>query len=313
MAPFLRPDFFPYICIPYGICFCIPDTMTEKGYINSAAGMIAAIREIGIVPLFKSPVSGWSIEELTHPDWWFYTSDKLGPWDWKIDAVHEGIIYGKYISRRATFATGNMYRHLMNWRRSLPMYKVAEGRHSKCTTIDQRLQKYISPLALSAIRDNESLESCELRAILNESVPVELRKKVGGHIEKYLLPKVTKEAVDFILGFLDMGTWTVIGDITRVYRGPNCEYKGWQRNTVTTPDALFRSVDPSPERALDEPFWARFLDDECGKEGERSCERGGVREGEGVEDCSPEESRQIIIEHLTGLFPGNRDKFEKLI
>ena len=66
--------------------------MTEKGYINSAAGMIAAIREIGIVPLFKSPVSGWSIEELTHPDWWFYTSDKLGPWDWKIDAVHVGII-----------------------------------------------------------------------------------------------------------------------------------------------------------------------------------------------------------------------------
>ena len=52
--------------------------MTEKGYINSAAGMIAAIREIGLVPLFKSPVSGWSIEELTHPDWWFYTSDKLG-------------------------------------------------------------------------------------------------------------------------------------------------------------------------------------------------------------------------------------------
>ena len=144
-------------------------------------------------------------------------------------------------------------------------------------------------------------------------MPVELRKKVGGHIEKYLLPKVTKEAVDFILGFLDMGTWTVIGDITRVYRGPNCEYKGWQRNTVTTPDALFRSVDPSPERTSDEPFWARFLDDECGKEGERSCEREGVREGEGVEDCSPEESRQIIIEHLTGLFPGNRDKFEKLI
>ena len=91
--------------------------MTEKGYINSAAGMIAAIREIGLVPLFKSPVSGWSIEELTHPDWWFYTSDKLGPWDWKIDAVHEGIIYGKDIARRATFATGNMYRHPMTWRR----------------------------------------------------------------------------------------------------------------------------------------------------------------------------------------------------
>ena len=69
-------------------------------------------------------MSGWSIEELTHPDFWFYSSDVLGPWDWKIDAIHEGMIYGKYISRRSAFATEEMYRHLMNWRRSLPKYPV---------------------------------------------------------------------------------------------------------------------------------------------------------------------------------------------
>ena len=141
------------------------------GYIDSSAKMIAAIREIGIIPLFKSPVSGWSIEELTHPDWWFSTSDNLGPWDWKIDAVQEGLFYGKYISRRSAFATEKMYRHLMNWRRSLPMYKVAEGGPSKCVTIDQRLQKHLSPIVLSTIRDNESLDSAELKAILNEVVP----------------------------------------------------------------------------------------------------------------------------------------------
>ena len=274
--------------------------MTDRRYIDSSEKMIAAIREIGIIPLFKSPVIGWSIEELTHPDSWFSTSEVLGPWDWKIDAVYEGLFYGKYISRRSAFATAEMYRHLMNWRRSLPMYRVAQGEVSDCATIDQRLHKYLSPFVLSAIREKESLESSEIRAILNETVPVQVRKQVGGHMEKYLLPKITRQAVDFILGFLDMGTWTVTGNITRVYRGPNCEYKGWQRNTITTPDALLGTFDhPQKSSAGQEPFWVRFLDDD--------------HEKDSLTDCSPEESRQIILDHLTGLYPGNRDKFEKLI
>ena len=103
-------------------------------------------------------------------------------------------------------------------------------------------------------------------------------------MEKYLLPKITKEAVSFILCYLDMGTWTVIGDITRVYRGPNCEYKGWQRNTITTPEALL------------EAFSGPYTIDDYDRV-----------------NCSPEESRQVILDHLNGLYPGNREKFEKLI
>ena len=272
--------------------------MKKTGYICSAETMIGAIREIGIVPFFRSPVPGWSIEDLTHPDSWFYSSDILGPWDWKIDAIHDGIVYGKYLSRRAAFATEEMYRHLMNWRRSLPQYQFAQGGMLKAGTIDQRLQKYLSPVLLSAIREKESLESSEIRSILDREVPLRIRKKVGGHMEKYLIPKVTRQAVDFLLGYLDMGTWTVIGDITRVYRGPNCEYKGWQRNTITTPDALFRIVDgPSGN-----PFWAKFL--------EEAPESSGNPVSTG---CSPEESRQVIIGHLAGLYPGQRRMFEKII
>ena len=36
-----------------------------------------------------------------------------------------------------------------------------------------------------------------------------------------------------------MGTWTVIGDFERVYRGPELTYRGWQRASNTTPDELF--------------------------------------------------------------------------
>ena len=272
--------------------------MKKTGYICSAETMIGAIREIGIVPFFRSPVPGWSIEDLTHPDSWFYSSDILGPWDWKIDAIHDGIVYGKYLSRRAAFATEEMYRHLMNWRRSLPQYQFAQGGMLKAGTIDQRLQKYLSPVLLSAIREKESLESSEIRSILDREVPLRIRKKVGGHMEKYLIPKVTRQAVDFLLGYLDMGTWTVIGDITRVYRGPNCEYKGWQRNAITTPDALFRIV----ESPSGNPFWTKFL--------EEAPESSGNPVSTG---CSPEESRQVIIGHLAGLYPGQRRMFEKII
>lgn len=263
--------------------------------ITSANSMMQIIREVGIIPFSRSAVRGWSIEEYTHPDWWPFSSGELGVWDWKVDAVREGFIYGKYISRKSTFATERMYRHLMNWRRSLPVYRVAEGGRCKATTVDGRLQKYLSPILLSAIREHGALDSTEIRAMLDRDLPLELRKKVGGHVEKYLIPKVTKQAVDFLLGYLDMGTWTVIGDITRVYRGANCEYTGWQRNSITTPDALLGA---SPE-SRDTPSWAKFVDTEAAEAL--------------YPDCSPEESRQFIIDRLTALFPDGRKAFEKCI
>ncbi len=103
--------------------------------INSVAEMIATIRAVGMIPFTKCKVKGWSIQEMTDPDYWFTTSDQLGPWDWKIEALHEGIIYGKYISRSSCFATEEMYRHLMNWRRSLPYYQMAEGGEFKATAV----------------------------------------------------------------------------------------------------------------------------------------------------------------------------------
>lgn len=342
--------------------------------IRSAQDMMAVIEEIGIIPFSKNRVRGWSIEELTHPDWWPFTSGELGVWDWKVDAVREGFFYGKFIARKAAFATNQMYRHLMNWRRSLPQYVVAEGGRGavdgrmaeggrgavgsrlaeggrgavgsrgraadggrgKADSIDARLQKHLSPVLLSAIREHGTLDTSEIRILLEQELPMELRKKVGGHIEKYLIPKITKQAVDFLLGFLDMGTWTVVGDITRVSRGPDNEYKGWQRNSITTPDALlgadgnylngrcgsnkvndgdgwgsgnvdgcgggYGSWDGENGRGggkSEVPYWARFLEDDS--------------QTVLMPDCSPEESRQFILEHLTKLFPEGVKAFGQYI
>lgn len=200
--------------------------MDLKTSICSKEGMISAFRTIGMMPFTKCTVPGWSIQEMTGHEFWFMSSDELGPWDWRIYAIHDGLVCGKFLSQKTAFATEEMYKHLMNWRRSLPRYQVANGGKSQASTIDQRLHKFLSPTLLSAIRENESLESSELRQILEECIPMETREKIGGYADRQLIPKVNKQAVDFVKTYLDMGTWTVIGDITRVYRGPNCEYKG---------------------------------------------------------------------------------------
>ena len=245
--------------------------------VNSPESMIDAIKEIGIIPFSKNSIPGWSIQEITDPDFWFTSSNQLGPWDWKVEAVREGIVYGKFIGKKSAFATVEFYHHLMNWRRSLPKYQIPIGGKYKATTLEEKLLVHLSPTLLEILRERESLESSEIRTLLDAAVPTEVRKKIGGHYEKYLLPYIKKQAVESLIQFLDMGTWTIVGDITRVYKGPNCEYKGWQKNSVTTPDLLFAEFSQPSEN----PFWAKHLE---------PCTENAI-----LVKCSPEESRDILM------------------
>ena len=236
--------------------------MDMHSLIISPERMIAGIRELGIVPFFRSRVPGWSVEDQTDPDFWFYTSDVLGPWDWKIDAVHEGdIAYGKFLSGKAAFATTRWYRHLMNVRRA----------DAKCAAFLDSSQ--LARTALDIIRRNGAVEMSELRKLCG----------------------VKKAVMESAMQGLYMGTWAVVGDIRRVYRGPNLEYKGWQRSSVTTPDALFGAQSPSD----DQPFWANIIECQC--------------ESPVDVDCTPQESREILIDHVAEFFPDRRDLIAKVI
>ncbi len=257
-----------------------------KGNINSSERMIETIREFGIIPFFRSGVPGWSIEELTAPDCWFYTSDELGPWDWKIDAVREGdIAYGKFLSGKAAFATVEWYRHLMNCRRANPRYRVALGEPFPAKTRSEALMQQLSPIALEAVRENGSLETAELRRICGERLSDSQVKSLGDNYKALLKPAVKKNVMDSVLQFLEMGSWVIIGDIRRVYRGPNLEYKGWQRSSITTPDALFGTSRQSAEQ----PFWAANIENDAADPI--------------TVDCTPEESGQLLRDHIAGFFP----------
>lgn len=269
----------------------------KERIIDSPERMIEVIREFGIIPFFRCAVPGWSIEERTAPGCWFTDEEDggtLGPWDWKIEAVREGdIAYGKFLGGKAAFATVEWYRELMNWRRSIPKYRMALGESFKVSTKSEKMMKFLSPVALSAIKDAGALEARELRLVCSEAVTPSFVRSMGAKYKPLLTPGVKKNIVDSVVQFLQMGTWTVIGDIQRVYRGPDLHYSGWQRASNTTPDEFFGiaagTAGPGPAEP-DMPAWARRFEEAI--------------QAPAAPHRSPEESRERIINHIELFFPG---------
>ena len=174
--------------------------------VKSPETMLELIRAYRLIPFFRNAIPGFSIEEHTAPDAWF-TEENLGPWDWKIECIQNGdIAYGKFLfGGKAAFATVDVYREIINWRRSQPKYQP--------TPEQQKVLDYM--------KENGSI-----------SVP-ETRKLMG----------INKAAADALLAKLQMQTRVVTGFIEREYRGANLKYSGWQRSVFCSPEALFEEMD----------------------------------------------------------------------
>ena len=239
--------------------------------LESAESMVAAIKELGIIPFFKGPVPGYSIQEMTTPDHWFDSSDDLGPWDWKIEAVQSGdIAYGKFISGgKAAFATVEWYAHLMNWRRSLP----------KCQPDDNETR------ILEALRVSGDIGSKEIRQMLG----------------------VKKGAADNVVAKMSQKTLLLVGDIQRVYKGPTLSYKGWQTCSFCAPEALFGGDAAAGPDVSGEGLGRQGPGPDTRKvffggfspfSNENPLDTG----------CSPTESRARLAEHIKTIAPASTDK-----
>ena len=217
----------------------------------SAETMLGAIEALGIVPFFENPIPGYSIEEMTAKDHWFDTQEdlRLTPWDWKIDCVQSGdVAYGKFLwGGKAAFATVEWYAELLNWRRSLPKYQPTE---------DQRL-------VLDWLKEHETIGIKDIRGLLG----------------------VKKSAADALVTRLSMQCRVITGDITRVYRGPDLHYNGWQVSSFCTPESLFCAD------ALPGPGGFPFGDT-------RTLEV----------DHSPTESLERLVEHIRSIAPNATEK-----
>ena len=173
--------------------------------------MVQSVQEAGLIPFFENIIPGYSIEELTPREYWFDgEEDTLGPWDWKIACVQSGdIAYGKFLlGGKAAFATFEVYRELVNWRRSRKEYQPSPDQ--------QRVLDYLS--------EHGSVEMKDVRHLLG----------------------LKKSAADALMTRLQMQTRVITGDIARVYRGEDLHYNGWQVSTFCTPEALFEDSAPAP-------------------------------------------------------------------
>lgn len=162
------------------------------------------ILEYGIIAFFENPIPGFSIEDHTSPDNWFH-DDFLGPWDWKIECVQSGdIAYGKFLwGGKAAFASVEVYRELMNWRRSRLAPSSSEQQ------------------VLSLMQEQGTISIADIRKLLG----------------------VKKSAADAVMTKLQYQARVVTGDIQRVYRGADLHYNGWQRSSFCSPEALFEDLD----------------------------------------------------------------------
>ncbi len=185
--------------------------------------MHEAVVQLGIVPFFEGAIPGYSIEAMTPAECWMAEDYGYGPWDWKIDVIAQGdIAYGKFFSGpKSGFATWEWDRELMNYRRSLPKYQLAseDAGSSKA----------------AASKDLERRVFEEIRSA-GTILTGDLRKKLG----------LRKAQIDSIVARLQMDTLVVVGDIIRVYRGPNLEYSGWQRSHLCLPESLMAMPDDTP-------------------------------------------------------------------
>ena len=174
--------------------------------VRNQGSMLALIRAYRMIPFFSNPIEGYSIEDHTLPEFWF-TEDELGPWDWKIECIQNcDIAYGKFLwGGKASFAMVDVYRELMNWRRSLPKYRP--------TSDQQRILDYM--------QEHDAISVADVRQLLG----------------------IKKSAADAILARLQMQTRIVTGVISRVYRGAEQKYSGWQRSCFCSPESLFEELD----------------------------------------------------------------------
>lgn len=123
--------------------------------ISTCHELMAAIDELGFLPLLRSGIAGYSAEEMVDDDCRYVVFDDGGwdwpLWKWKGPIITEGdCVYGKFFAGKAGFVSKQWWPHLYNWRRSMTP-EPADG------SIEQ--------IILLTLQEHGSLITRELRAM----------------------------------------------------------------------------------------------------------------------------------------------------
>ena len=76
------------------------------------------INEVGFLPLFRTEIPGFSVEERTVSDYWWSGDVKRDPWEWRgVIAKRGKICYGKFFHGKAGFISKKWLPVFANYRR----------------------------------------------------------------------------------------------------------------------------------------------------------------------------------------------------
>lgn len=180
-----------------------------KDKISSCHELMAAIEEIGFLPLLDSGISGFNAEEMVDDECRYVTFDDGGwdwpLWKWKGPVITEGdCVYGKFFASKAGFVSRRWWRDFCNWRRSQSP-EPADG------SIEQAI--------LLTLQEHGSLITRELRALCGFTGP-----KMRSRFDSY----VTR---------LQMQCRIVTEDFIYPRDRHGREY-GWGWSLLTTPELL---------------------------------------------------------------------------
>lgn len=176
----------------------------------SPEDIINLVQEIGFLPFFKNPISGFSVEDCCPPRLWF-AGDVEGPWEWKGPVARSGkCVYGKFFSGKAGFVSVGWFPDFANYRR--------DG-YDFDARFDDELASYKDKGLYDAIASHGTLLSRELKELCN------YRK--GGN-----------KGFDTVITRLQMQTYVSIADFVYNRDKSGAAY-GWGIAEYSTPEKQF--------------------------------------------------------------------------
>ncbi|BCN31767.1 AlkZ-related protein [Anaeromicropila herbilytica] len=90
----------------------------DESRIKSSNELSEYIKKVGFLPLFKSEIAGFSVEELTDSKAWFGGDSETDPWTWREVIAKEGeIAYAKLFRNKAGFISEEWYPIFASYRR----------------------------------------------------------------------------------------------------------------------------------------------------------------------------------------------------
>ncbi|MCF0120125.1 MAG: hypothetical protein HUJ65_00685 [Oscillospiraceae bacterium] len=87
-------------------------------HITRISELYELTEEIGFLPFFSCEIPGFSLMDITRPEYWWSDIPELDPWQWRIQAAEEKrIAYGKFFRGKAGFISREWLPVFANYRR----------------------------------------------------------------------------------------------------------------------------------------------------------------------------------------------------